>query len=337
MGVLGEDSGMPFQHITEDQDEGLICSYSAYLPIGTDYNFCYVKTDKYGRIIYHYEYDTECYDWVVAMMMTADNCLAATGRYCDEAPHEQIDDIFVIKTGPVPTVITVELPDTTVNTGESVWIPVTCSNISEEDSVLSFQMIINYDAEIGYIDSAKIAGSLTPDHFTSVWNFSQPGIVNGGYLNFSNLEGITGSGMLCYLRFTGDNAAGGSTELEFEACIFNGGEPSSSLYNGSVTVAGVGVGDSGTDELPAGFNFHPVYPNPFNSEFFLEYELPASGYAEISVYDISGRLVTNLFSGQLEAGYYRKSYSFDSFASGIYFFKLRAGEFTYVQKAVYIK
>ena len=241
------------------------------------------------------------------------------------------------KTDESDSIIDVELPDTSVISGETIWIPVTCSNISEEDSVLSYQMIINYDPEIGYIDSAKIEGSITPDHFTSIWNFTQPGIVNGGYLNFSNLEGITGSGVLCYLRFTGDNTNGGVTALEFEACVFNGGEPSSSMYDGSVTVQGVGISGPEVGLMPSEFKFYPIYPNPFNNEVTIDFSLPGNGAVDVSVYDINGKLAANLFSGILPGGDHSRCFKLEHCASGIYFFRLQVGEFSSVQKAVYVK
>jgi len=333
---VSSETGIECLFLDCDHDDGFICGYNSFQS-GTDYEFCYIKTDKYGRIVLSYEWDTEFYDSPNAMMLTSDGCLAATGRYYSVYPDPEFDDIFVLKTGPVPTVITVELPDTSVNNGESVWISVTCSNISEEDSVLSFQMIINYDAEIGYIDSAKIEGCLTPDHFTSVWNFSQPGIVNGGYLNFFNFEGITGGGTLCYLKFTGISYTGNYTELEFEACIFNGGEPSSSLYDGSVEVLGVGVEEQGVEKVPDGFALHPVYPNPFNMSTTVEYSIPAEAHVSLEVFDTSGRLVKRIFSGTIVAGEYTERIEFDNTAAGLYFIRLKSSSYQEVKKLILIK
>ncbi len=65
---------------------------------------------------------------------------------------------------------------------------------------------------------------------------------------------------------------------------------------------GVGVPDLPTDSAPATGRLLAPYPNPFNPQTRLRYELARAGEAELKIYDASGRIVRTLFSGHLDAG-----------------------------------
>ena len=86
----------------------------------------------------------------------------------------------------------------------------------------------------------------------------------------------------------------------------------------------------------------PNYPNPFNPETWIPYELATASDARIAIYDINGVLVRQLDLGHQRAGYYagkdraaywngRNGFG-ERVASGLYFYSLRAGEFTATRK-----
>ncbi|MCK5116812.1 MAG: T9SS type A sorting domain-containing protein [Candidatus Aegiribacteria sp.] len=81
---------------------------------------------------------------------------------------------------------------------------------------------------------------------------------------------------------------------------------------------GIGEGSSGT--LPSFFLGRPV-PNPVVSMASIEFGVPATGEVELAVYDLSGRMVTSLESGELEAGTHSLSWN-SAVPNGIYFVKL---------------
>ena len=58
----------------------------------------------------------------------------------------------------------------------------------------------------------------------------------------------------------------------------------------------------------------------------LEYSLPAASEGTIAVYDIAGRLVTTLFKGRDGAGVHELSWNAGSLKSGMYFYRLQAGQ-----------
>ena len=57
------------------------------------------------------------------------------------------------------------------------------------------------------------------------------------------------------------------------------------------------------DGLPMAFNLYNAYPNPFNPVTTLRYDIPEDGFVNITIYDMMGRVVSNLVSSQQRAGY----------------------------------
>ena len=84
--------------------------------------------------------------------------------------------------------------------------------------------------------------------------------------------------------------------------------------------------------LPADFALHPAYPNPFNAEVALSFDLPQEASVSLVLYDALGRPVRRLVDGPLAAGRYRfvwdgRDLSGRVVASGIYFYRLVADSF----------
>ncbi|MCX6641254.1 MAG: T9SS type A sorting domain-containing protein [bacterium] len=89
--------------------------------------------------------------------------------------------------------------------------------------------------------------------------------------------------------------------------------------------------------LPTEYRLEQNYPNPFNLSTTISYELPEAGFVKLSVYDVSGRLVTTLINGWREAGNHEVTFDGSGLAAGVYVYRLQAGEYTGVQKMVLLK
>ncbi len=85
----------------------------------------------------------------------------------------------------------------------------------------------------------------------------------------------------------------------------------------------VGI-SSNTSEVPGGFELYQNYPNPFNPSTKISYRLSTAGYVELSVFDITGKFITNLISKQQNAGTHEAEFNANNLSSGVYFYSLSA-------------
>ena len=89
------------------------------------------------------------------------------------------------------------------------------------------------------------------------------------------------------------------------------------------------------------------YPNPFNPETWIPYQIRESGEVAIRIYDVQGRLVRALDLGQRAAGFYlgrtKAAYwnglnsAGEKVASGIYFYQIKAGDFSATRRMLIVK
>ncbi len=79
------------------------------------------------------------------------------------------------------------------------------------------------------------------------------------------------------------------------------------------------------------------FPNPFNSSTTLKYHLPETGDVRLSIFDLNGRLVEELFSGRQSAGDYHYIWSGKNLPSGVYFIRLQSGDQRVIQKCLLVK
>jgi hypothetical protein len=100
----------------------------------------------------------------------------------------------------------------------------------------------------------------------------------------------------------------------------------------------VSVGED-DEVLPASVRLHQNFPNPFNPRCEIEYELPNAGFAILTVFDVYGREVATLVRGQQSAGTHRVTFDAQSgsLASGVYLYRLSAGNAVVTRKMVLLK
>ncbi|MGD9900724.1 MAG: alpha-amylase family glycosyl hydrolase, partial [Calditrichaceae bacterium] len=100
-----------------------------------------------------------------------------------------------------------------------------------------------------------------------------------------------------------------------------------------------------TDETPAhpvSFSLKQNYPNPFNPATTIEYHIESAAGVEIVIYDILGRRVKTLVNEKKNAGVYKVDWNGldqvgNKVASGVYFYRLNAGEQSFVRKMIMIE
>ena len=93
----------------------------------------------------------------------------------------------------------------------------------------------------------------------------------------------------------------------------------------------------GQRELPRQFMLAQNYPNPFNPSTTIKYELPKASEVRLSVYDLLGREVSVLVNEKRDAGVHEVKFNGANLASGVYFYRLRAGDFVQSKRLVLLK
>lgn len=89
--------------------------------------------------------------------------------------------------------------------------------------------------------------------------------------------------------------------------------------------------------LPKTFALSQNYPNPFNPITVIRYALPRNCWVRLELYNILGQKVATLVDGQQKAGYKIATWDASSFSSGIYFYRLKAGDFMEARKMALLR
>ena len=92
-----------------------------------------------------------------------------------------------------------------------------------------------------------------------------------------------------------------------------------------------------TDNLPTEFGLGQNYPNPFNPTTDIEYYLPEAAHVTLDVYNVTGQKVASLVDRVLGAGTHTAQWDAGSYSSGVYFYRLTAGNYTETKKMVLLK
>jgi hypothetical protein len=102
------------------------------------------------------------------------------------------------------------------------------------------------------------------------------------------------------------------------------------------TIAPTGVREAGATG-PGVFSLSQNYPNPFNPTTVISYQLPVASTVTLVVYDLLGREVMNLVDEKESSGSHTARFSGSGLASGVYFYRLTAGDFVQTRKLVLTK
>ena len=88
---------------------------------------------------------------------------------------------------------------------------------------------------------------------------------------------------------------------------------------------------------PKEFKLEQNYPNPFNPTTTIQYQLPQDARVTLKIYDILGSEVATLVNEEQEAGYKEVQFTGSNIASGMYVYRLQAGDFISTKKMMLLK
>jgi hypothetical protein len=164
-------------------------------------------------------------------------------------------------------------------------------------------------------------------------------------LNLGNLKSPASNNVLPYKM--GDTIflqlQGGSNGVGADTIVISGTSPQ------SCGVQEIGIStqvdetiEPPTELLPDHYYLSPNYPNPFNASTMIKFGLPIAGHVELSIYNILGKKVITLLDQDYQAGNHGVIWNGQNatgqpVSSGIYFFRLKSGEFIQIRKLLLLK
>jgi hypothetical protein len=89
--------------------------------------------------------------------------------------------------------------------------------------------------------------------------------------------------------------------------------------------------------IPREFALKQNYPNPFNPVTMINYQLSMTNEVDLSVYNLLGQKVASLVNEKQNPGYHQVEWDASGFASGVYYYRLQAGEFQDMKKMILLK
>ncbi len=152
--------------------------------------------------------------------------------------------------------------------------------------------------------------------------------------------------MMMYYRLTADlgltnifAVEGQSNIYTLSGCVING-----TVYGDTNTLTGISqIGN----EMPLKFSLSQNFPNPFNPETKITFQIPLSRgvdseggrgvFAVLKVFDALGREVEVLVNQQLQPGTYEVSWDASVYPSGVYYYRLEFGSFSETKKMLLVK
>jgi hypothetical protein len=88
---------------------------------------------------------------------------------------------------------------------------------------------------------------------------------------------------------------------------------------------------------PDGFRLTGAYPNPFNQSTVVEFDVQSKQIIDLALYGLDGRLIKNLYSGEVLSGHHRVTLDGRDLAAGLYFVKLKGSQSESVMKVTYLR
>jgi len=142
-------------------------------------------------------------------------------------------------------------------------------------------------------------------------------------------------GVYTYIGYCGDWPSTVIDSSFFEVEVIEGEFPAASMTGWVLT----GSFFEGEDfvNVPSEFGLIGNYPNPFNAATTIRYELPATSHVRLEIYNVLGNKVATLAEGEQQAGYKSVTWDASKLSSGLYFYKLTAGDYTETKRMMLVK
>ena len=188
-----------------------------------------------------------------------------------------------------------------------MWDDGTHGDLVAHDSIYSLQWAYN-------------TASVPPPPVGQEFKFGIYGCDNEGGFGNNHIENINDAN---------PTATVASQFGSIDPVFYNAWDYTNERPAGPTSVAGIGI--------PLAYSLEQNYPNPFNPSTTINYEIKQSGLVTLKVFNVLGQVVATLTDGKQEAGKHFIKFDASRFSSGIYFYRITAGNFVAAKKMMLLK
>ena len=203
-----------------------------------------------------------------------------------------------------------------------------CHYYYYEKLVDSLSMTSGNQGNCSYLNTGFYSGTNTLFGYQTFYkqfrfNWSQGGASELQYRYYSNKFGMY------FIEYsTGGYGSGYSEDGNLVGCIIN-----DTLYGDTSSTAV----RTKYEIVPEKFFLFQNYPNPFNPFTTIKFNILKSSNVILKVFDITGKEISTLINEKLQPGTYETQWNANEFSSGVYFYRIEAGNFRETKKMLMIK
>jgi len=203
---------------------------------------------------------------------------------------------------------------------------------SKEDSYFEDRVFhkFSYPMERDLSDTTRIYNG-----DTLYYNYGTLDLINDDWLGYSitGIPGQSGSSLIYtnndeYYSFGTQVWSHNSRHIRISPEVFYAFK---SVINNGISNVG---NDKGMD---ISYGLSEAYPNPFNPTTKISYIIPNSGFVQLDVYDILGRVVQTLVHEIQTSGKYEITFTATGLSSGVYFYRMQCGDFSSTKKLIILR
>jgi hypothetical protein len=119
--------------------------------------------------------------------------------------------------------------------------------------------------------------------------------------------------------------------------VGSGEAPGGSIQGYLLTPVSTGVEDEIAETLPVEFTGLVNYPNPFNASTTIKFELSYASFVTLDVFNVRGQKVATIVESELPPGAHQVTWNAETRASGVYYYRIKAGDISETRRMVLLK
>ncbi len=322
-GGSGYDEGFS---VRQTSDGGYIIAGGTN-SFGGDYSdLCLLKTASSGDTLWTRTYGGSNFDKAYSVQQTSDGGYIIAGSTSSFGAGS--GDVYLVKVSgePPQPILSIDLvPDQSrviVPRGGSFGFTATVTNNTDDVQWVDIWLM-------AYVPGIGMYGPLRQYNHVKLY----PHHFRGAHLN-QNIPNIAPiSDEYIYYGYVGD----------YPAVVIDSSYFPFEVITGAYTKAGeqgwvlTGSFLEGVTDLPSEFALMSNYPNPFNAQTVIQYQLPINSSVKLEVYNLLGEKVATLVDSKQQAGYRSVIWDAKEVSSGLYFYKLTAGDYSETKRMMLVK